>query len=135
MQCTINGKMTEIPTYAEKGIICPNRTDYFQSACNLCDYCGRNEAIEHGETYKITSFEGFGFYTDCITDINDKGFTYGCKTISFSQPINFVNVEYLNDKDMIVKIHFANKTIWTIKTDNQELISKLAECTDLCSVK
>lgn len=92
MSCKMNEKIVEIPNNAIKGTICPSRSDYFQTECWMCDFCGRNEAYEHGAVFDTTEVGGFKFYTKNITNCrieNDEFvFEYGNKTI-------FINIKYL----------------------------------------
>lgn len=48
--------------------------------------------------------------------------------------IDFVNVEYLNDTEMKISVHFGDE-IYICFSRNQELVDKLDKLTDLCSVK
>ena len=55
------------------------------------------------------------------------------KTVN-ENDINFVNVEYLDDINMIISVHLKDE-IYICNSKNQELVDKLDKLTDLCSVK
>lgn len=110
MRCKINEKVVEVPSSAIKGTICPSRSDYFQTECWRCDFCGRNEEYEHGAVFDTTEVAGFKFYieniTNCRIENDEFVFEYGNKTI-------FINIKYLPE--------FCNRSLSDIWAMIEEL--------------
>ena len=86
--------VVEVPNNAVKGTVCPYRADYFQTECWRCDYCGRNEAYEHGASFQTVTINGFNFDEEAIDTTKSKIkdgwyiFQYGCKEVQ-------MNIKYL----------------------------------------
>ena len=70
----------ELPMWSQKDTICPYR-HWMQTECYNCDFCGRNEAYEHGASYDTIDVNGFEFFTDAISNVqkhhNIVSFDYG----------------------------------------------------------
>lgn len=52
-----------------------------------------------------------------------------------TKDIDFINIVYINDNDMDVSIHFADRTVYRTVTDDEKLFLKLDEYADICSEK
>lgn len=65
--------VTDIP-------LCPFR-DWLQSECWICDYCGRNEAGEHGAEFPITKIGDWEFFEDDLKSTGENTWDYGLKKV------------------------------------------------------
>ena len=107
-----NGKIIKVPDEAATGTICPCRSDYFQCACWMCDFCMENERVQHELSSEEIKIGKFRFFKESIKHLrieSDKiAFEYGCKTIFIK---SYTDIQYFgySIEEMIQILHMLEK--------------------------
>lgn len=102
--------------------ICPYRHDWIQSECNICDFCGRNEAQEHGQEFPTIEMNGFTWFKDELKEIDNADILrYGEKIIDISTNTIILMQEGDNQRLKDISDKLRNLGFFTIKGDDKKI--------------